>query len=162
MLFTPVQPGGGDLSTDMWLLKWLQATSLSVLFDCEMHHPSSLVSSSPWKWIKGWGGCCVHCHMVACELDVLAPATTSLLTCCCVWHCSLTFCVFGHQSSKRSRGVGQWGRGLLLTNQGSVHRKEDGVSPPGASGICCEPAFRSTFISNLKPLRKTQPACHVC
>lgn len=135
-----------------------------VLFDCEMHHPSSLVSSSPWKWIKGWGGCCVHCHIMACELCVLAPATTFLLTCCCVWHCSPTFCncVFGHQSSKRGGGVGQWGRVLLLTNRGSVHHIEDDISPPGASGIFCEPAFRSTFISNLRLLQKTPWACHVC
>lgn len=35
------------------------STSLSVLFDCEMYHPFSLMPPSPWKWVTGQEDCCV-------------------------------------------------------------------------------------------------------
>lgn len=94
------------------------STSLSVLFDCEMYHPFSLMPPSPWKWITGQEDCCVLQSPV-CWLWLLwllvcqtcswtqtassCPHARYLLTCCCVWHCSPTFsnCVFGCHSAKQ-------------------------------------------------------------
>lgn len=152
-----LEGGVHPLSTDTCLSHWV--TSISVLFNCEMHHPPSLAFSSPWKWLKGWEGWCVR-DLVAGELGVLAPATTSLLTCCSVWHCGLTFCncVLICQSSKGERSLHAPHR--LSVEASAITRMPFG--PCGFSGICFEPAFRSTFNSNLGLLQKTQPACHVC